>query len=136
MCIHCTYTRALLQIITPSQSPNKMGCENEIKLSNKKKIQIAAKSPSQPVFYSKLLHKCPPPAPTPLTNSYLRPKNISQLSLQVFHQKWAPWKAGNAPEITISASGSGIHGAVTPWSAVFTFVPHSRSQASLSSLYF
>ena len=130
MCIHCTYT--CRQINTPSQSPNKMGVKMKSNFHITKHFQIAAKSPSQPVFYSKLLHKCPPPAPTTITNSYLRPKNISRLSLQVFHQKWAPWKARNAPEITISASWNGaVHGAVTPWSAVFIFVPHSRSQASL-----
>ena len=107
MCIHCTYT--CIQINTPSQSPNKMGCKNEIKLPNTvtQHFQIAAKPPSQPVFYSKLLHKCPPPAPTPLTNSYLRPKNISRLSLQVFHQKWAPWKAGMHQKSQSRHPGSG-----------------------------
>ena len=122
MCIHCTYT--CRQINTPSQSPNKMGVKMKSNFQITKHFQIAAKSPSQPVFYSKLLHKCPPPAPTPVTNSYLRPKNISRLSLQVFHQKWAPWKARNAPEITISASWNGEYMGQSLHGLQFSFLCH------------
>ena len=38
-----------------------------------------------------------------------------------------PWKVGNSLEVTVLASPTkGISGAVTPWSAVFIFVPHSN----------
>ena len=38
-----------------------------------------------------------------------------------------PWKVGNSLEVTVFASPTkGISGAVTPWSAVFIFVPHGN----------
>ena len=43
------------------------------------------------------------------------------------HSMLVPRKVGNSLEVTVLASPTkGISGAVTPWSAVFIFVPHSN----------
>ena len=48
------------------------------------------------------------------------------LSPQI-HSMLVPRKVGNSLELTIFASPTkGISGAVTPWSAVFIFVPHGN----------
>ena len=48
------------------------------------------------------------------------------LSPQI-HSTLVPRKVGNSLEVTVFASPTkGISGAVTPWSAVFIFVPHGN----------
>ena len=48
------------------------------------------------------------------------------LSPQI-HSMLVPRKVGNSLEVTVFASPTkGISGAVTPWSVVFIFVPHSN----------
>ena len=48
------------------------------------------------------------------------------LSPQI-HSMLVPRKVGNSLEVTVFASPTkGISGAVTPWSAVFIFVPHGN----------
>ena len=48
------------------------------------------------------------------------------LSPQI-HSMLVPRKVGNSLEVTVFASPTkGIIGAVTPWSAVFIFMPHSN----------
>ena len=49
-----------------------------------------------------------------------------ELSPQI-HSMLVPRKVGNLLEVTVFLSPTkGISGAVTPWSAVFIFVPHSN----------
>ena len=66
------------------------------------------------------------PQPPPLHSRVLAGDGGGGLSPQI-HSMLVPQKVGNSLEVTVFASPTkGISGTVTPWSAVFIFVPHGN----------